>query len=340
MVATSTLRQRLKPGMEFSYGELCKALGEEKKTGNSQVAQLKDWEQYINFTRKGRVYTILDVYTHPHIDYTKIPIDVKLAHNSKTAKLYAYLLQDYLRDQIYKEGVFYSSQLYQGLGLLRRNIEYETALKYRLLYGYENQEKIDELYSKICATLKMSCKYKYDNFRATSWFKNYFMSEVIYCGIREGCSELFDIQSEAPSIFKWTQQAYAIKNILKEEPGKQGCIDFNEIRQKPPCTRSFISFLAQSLHLCTCFMGIKIWQIRDLPEYPEWDSEKAREEIHDYAVASHVRTLKRKYPNLDSQRVEDFVYSIMPTVLDKGGSSSIWVDLYKSSNLIENCKWE
>lgn len=346
MIDALTMNQRLKPGMKFSYGELCKALNEEVKLGNSQVAQLKKWAQYINFTRNGRVYTILDVYTRPHIDYSKIPVHSKPAHNSKTAKLYAYLLQDHLKDQIYKENIFYSSQLYQGLGLLKANINYDKDLKHKLLCGYGNPEEINKVYSDVCTELRLSCKYKYDNFKATSWFKNYFMSDIVYCGIREGGSELFDIRSEAPSTFKWIQQAYAVQNILSELPKKEGFVDFESIDMALPSTKSFARFLAQSLHLSTCFIGMRIWQIRDLPVCPEWDAEKARRAIRDYAVASHEKLLNQKFSSLDSRRIKDFVCGIMPPVLDAEGSdgsdgfNKIWIDLYESSNFTENCRWE
>lgn len=61
-IDTSTLE----PGMIFkSYVELCKALGEEVKEGNSKTHQMKEWQRYFTWDSKSRRYVITKVYKQP-----------------------------------------------------------------------------------------------------------------------------------------------------------------------------------------------------------------------------------------------------------------------------------
>jgi hypothetical protein len=56
----------LEPGMVFkSYVELCKALGEEVRDGNSKTHQMKEWQRYFAWDSKSRRYVITKVYKQP-----------------------------------------------------------------------------------------------------------------------------------------------------------------------------------------------------------------------------------------------------------------------------------
>ena len=49
-------------GKELKYGELCKSLELEPKTGHSKPAQLKELEMYCEMDRVGKKYIITKVY--------------------------------------------------------------------------------------------------------------------------------------------------------------------------------------------------------------------------------------------------------------------------------------
>ena len=44
-----------------NYGLLCAALGEEKKTGDSKIAQLENWKRYFNYARDGYKFIITSI---------------------------------------------------------------------------------------------------------------------------------------------------------------------------------------------------------------------------------------------------------------------------------------
>lgn len=71
-------------GQEFkSYRDLCKFMGEEVKAGSSKVAQLKRWERYFTFHKKGYKIIIDEVYDEPLEDNT-----IKCGHNHKNMDIY------------------------------------------------------------------------------------------------------------------------------------------------------------------------------------------------------------------------------------------------------------
>ena len=56
----------IKEGMIVkNYKELCKLLNEKEKTSDSKQAQLKEWERYFKFEKKGHKYIILEIYDLP-----------------------------------------------------------------------------------------------------------------------------------------------------------------------------------------------------------------------------------------------------------------------------------
>lgn len=71
------------------YGEICNALGEKEKTGNSKIAQIKEWERYFAYEKKGHKWIIKEIY--------KIP----LAENNSFVS-YEKIMQDLLMNMIVK----------------------------------------------------------------------------------------------------------------------------------------------------------------------------------------------------------------------------------------------
>ncbi|MED4883864.1 zinc-ribbon domain-containing protein [Bacillus smithii] len=69
----------IKAGDVFkNYKQLCEALGEKTKTGNSKIAQLKEWKRYFNFTKQGYKFIINEIY-----ETTKLKIDLRSNGNNK-----------------------------------------------------------------------------------------------------------------------------------------------------------------------------------------------------------------------------------------------------------------
>ena len=84
-----------------NYKELCKALDEEVKTGHSKVSQLKHWESYFSWERKGKSYIITEIR-----DVNFIPTRFQVTVGRK--KDYIILMEQILLNMLYhynrKEG--------------------------------------------------------------------------------------------------------------------------------------------------------------------------------------------------------------------------------------------
>lgn len=48
-----------------NYKELCSALNEKVKTGNSKLSQLNEWERYFSYEKKGHKFIINEIYSEP-----------------------------------------------------------------------------------------------------------------------------------------------------------------------------------------------------------------------------------------------------------------------------------
>lgn len=53
-------------GQEFAnYRRLCEFLGEKIKSGSSKISQIKEWNRYFTYTKKGNKFIIIDIYNIP-----------------------------------------------------------------------------------------------------------------------------------------------------------------------------------------------------------------------------------------------------------------------------------
>ena len=58
--------ENLKEGLIVkNYKEMCKLLGEEERTGNSKISQLKEWKRHFGFYKEGNKFIITEVYDEP-----------------------------------------------------------------------------------------------------------------------------------------------------------------------------------------------------------------------------------------------------------------------------------
>lgn len=99
------------------YGALCKALGESKCEGNSKIAQLKRWERYFDFEKKGRKFIILSIYDDP------LPISDGRKKRNVYVKYIENILMRILAKQKNGKYVYYSTrnQLWKVLGMINSN---------------------------------------------------------------------------------------------------------------------------------------------------------------------------------------------------------------------------
>jgi len=60
------IKEKLSIGQEIkNYPDFCKLLNQQKKRGNAQKAQLKEWQRYFNYKKDGNKFIILEIYTEP-----------------------------------------------------------------------------------------------------------------------------------------------------------------------------------------------------------------------------------------------------------------------------------
>lgn len=76
-----------------NYPSFCKLVKEQECAGNSKIAQLKEWQRYLNFHKEGNKFVIDDIYEYPlprkdnrggnysvYSDYIKILVKSLLYH--------------------------------------------------------------------------------------------------------------------------------------------------------------------------------------------------------------------------------------------------------------------
>ena len=58
--------ENLKEGLIVkNYKEMCLLLGEEERTGNSKISQLKEWKRHFGFYKEGNKFIITEIYDEP-----------------------------------------------------------------------------------------------------------------------------------------------------------------------------------------------------------------------------------------------------------------------------------
>ena len=109
---------RLEIGMVIkNYRELCKILGEEVMEGNSKKAQLKEWERYFLWEKKGQKFIILDIYDEP------LPKDDGRQNKNIYVQYIEVILMKILSKQRNAKDPFYitTNQMWKLLGMINNN---------------------------------------------------------------------------------------------------------------------------------------------------------------------------------------------------------------------------
>ena len=90
--------EKLIVGKVYTYPQLCELFGEDRKSGNSKIAQLNEWECYFRWTKiNAQQYRIEEVY-----DIPKERIDKRKKNSGKaTGKFYEIddLLMEFLEEE-------------------------------------------------------------------------------------------------------------------------------------------------------------------------------------------------------------------------------------------------
>ena len=132
-----------------NYGLLCAALGEEKKTGDSKMAQLENWKRYFNYARDGYRFIITSIKNKDDVQ--------KKVRKDRDLKTYKTLKDDIHIISLILAAVSYDSAVdddnnIQTLKLKKSSVE--------LIYGYYNaaaQNMITKLNKESYALTKDFC---------------------------------------------------------------------------------------------------------------------------------------------------------------------------------------
>lgn len=128
-----------------NYKEMCNLLGEDITDGNSKKAQLKKWERYFDYGRKGQKIIVEKIYD--------VPFPESANENSIYVKTIEMLLMYELGG---KEGYccnYTKTNLFKLLGMINRNyIENKKFIKSEELKKY-NKWEIDHFYGRTAQKL-------------------------------------------------------------------------------------------------------------------------------------------------------------------------------------------
>ena len=100
-----------------NYKELCKILVEDVLEGNSKKAQLKEWERYFLWEKKGQKFIILDIYDEP------LPKKDDRQNRNIYVQYIEVILMKLLSKQKNNKYVFYitTNQLWKLLGMINND---------------------------------------------------------------------------------------------------------------------------------------------------------------------------------------------------------------------------
>lgn len=142
-----------------NYKELCNILGEDVLEGNSKKAQLKEWERYFLWEKKGQKFIILDIYDEP------LPKNDGRQNRNIYVQYIEVILMKLLSKQKNSKYVFYitTNQLWKLLGMINNDYksisledlndkipEYKvTSFDMNKFYQRCNQRLRDILYSSL-----------------------------------------------------------------------------------------------------------------------------------------------------------------------------------------------
>lgn len=100
-----------------NYREMCELLEEEISDGNSKKAQLKEWERYFLWEKKGQKFIILDIYDEP------LPKDDGRQNKNLYVQYIEVILMKILSKQKNTKDLFYitTNQMWKLLGMINNN---------------------------------------------------------------------------------------------------------------------------------------------------------------------------------------------------------------------------
>jgi len=144
------IKEKLSIGQEIkNYPDFCKLLNQQKKRGNAQKAQLKEWQRYFNYKKDGNKFIILEIYTEP-LPKTDCREDGKGIYNIYIEKLILDLLVQKYQSKNDDKRKIYLSKDKMLLSLNMVNINYHF-VKYNVAdtanYIKVDNDNIKEFYN-------------------------------------------------------------------------------------------------------------------------------------------------------------------------------------------------
>lgn len=144
-----------------SYRQLCQVLGVKIKSGDSKVAQIKEFERHFSFSRDGNKITVNEIYSEP-LD----KIDLRYLNNYAD---YTVIIEKLILDLLVSQGkegkLFLSSnRLLEKVKMINENYIY-CKFKTSRLSQYMNisKEEIEDFYSSSSRTLKRNLENALNN---------------------------------------------------------------------------------------------------------------------------------------------------------------------------------
>lgn len=341
MITLQTIKRKMRPGMSFSYGELCKALRDEVKSGNSRMAQLKEWRRYIDFDLNDRVYTITRIHNHvlPKHDATKpetlniVDRDGVKFQRGKYSYKIGYLLQDYLKDKPEQTAVFTKRQILTGIGLTADEMFTNgTTLKLTKEFSLTTKQVHAMrylLYKEANGVLK--------NFKASSWGRC-FSFEAFYCGKRKWEPGVYNLEKAHPEVIKFFQDNYIYSKKIEYIKNEDGYLE-----TYLPITaggydgiiysNGFRNYMLKHMGLKYFFIAYRIKQMSPLP-YVEVDLNAAVRENNTNFNDGCRKNLQKHFSRLSEQQLDGFLKKNVIPDLHK--TALYWTDISKSLDFYED----
>lgn len=341
MITLQSIKRKIKPGMSFSYGELCKALRDEVKSGNSRMAQLKEWRRYIDFDLNDRVYTVTRIHNHvlPKQDATRpetlniVERDGIKFQKGKYSYKIGYLLQDYLKDKPEQTAVFTKRQILTGIGLTADEM-FTSSTTFKLKKDYSLTTKQIHsmrylLYKEANGVLK--------NFKASSWGKC-FSFEPFYCGKRKWEPGVYDLKKAHPEVIKFHQDDYICSNKMKYMRDENGYLDSyipldTYVYDGIIYSKGFRDYMLEHSAFQYFFIAYRVKQLDILP-YVDIDLNLSFVQNNENFNEGIRRNIKKHMNGLSEYRINGFVDS--NTIPDLQKSSLYWSDVSKTLDFIED----
>lgn len=215
--------EKLQKGMVVhNYREMCKLLGEEVKTGNAKMYQLKEWSRYFQFEKNKHQFTITEIYDTPISKSDGRAGRFIARRNGETLNLIEPLLMELLNSPENRGEVIMSkSEIYSYLGMV--NLEYakhntvferpeftyfkdKKISKEHLHYFYEVSNEVisNSLRSALTSLVKRGI-IEYDN-----WYEISYNDGSKLIADREEADRIIEIQQETLDDMGLTKMGQAL----------------------------------------------------------------------------------------------------------------------------------